>query len=187
MLDAVKYGLANLANFKGRDARQTFWYYVLFVYILNVLITMAVSVPMSISMVTSAISRAAQNPNNEAAAMGAINGMTNTLMWVSMAAGALMLILLAASFVRRLHDSGLSGYWALIPGALQLAALAMMPVSIRRLTESMADLGGGVDALQMQTGAASVMGWLPILIVILLGIRKSTPGPNRFGKASVSF
>ena len=31
MLAAIKHNLANLFNFTGRDARQTFWYYVLFV------------------------------------------------------------------------------------------------------------------------------------------------------------
>ena len=34
MLGAIKYNLANLTNFSGRDARQTFWYYVLFLVII---------------------------------------------------------------------------------------------------------------------------------------------------------
>jgi uncharacterized membrane protein YhaH (DUF805 family) len=103
-----------------------------------------------------------------------------------------MLILLAASLVRRLHDSNLSGFWALIPAALHVGALAMIPGNMRRLTESMVNLGQGdalvnIKALEMQAGSTSVFGWLPIVVIVLLGIRKSTPEANRFGETSVSF
>ncbi|MDE8651918.1 DUF805 domain-containing protein [Novosphingobium album (ex Liu et al. 2023)] len=35
MPGAVRYGLTNLVNFSGRDARQTFWFFVLFLYIVT--------------------------------------------------------------------------------------------------------------------------------------------------------
>lgn len=52
MLGAVKYNLANLANFKGRDARQTFWYYVLFLVIVQFAVSMVFTIPMYVSMFT---------------------------------------------------------------------------------------------------------------------------------------
>ena len=47
MLKAIKHGLGNLLNFGGRDARQAFWYYVLFVYLVMTAISMIVIVPMT--------------------------------------------------------------------------------------------------------------------------------------------
>lgn len=196
MLDAVKYGLANIANFGGRDARPTFWYYVLFAYIVNILLSVAVSAPLSISMISKTVRTAIASGGNEAAVrdatMRAVQDMTGTMMWLAIGSGVLMLVLLAASFVRRLHDANLSGFWALIPAALHLGALAMIPGNMRRLTESMVNLSEGdamvnIKALEMQAGSTSVVSWLPIIFVVLLGIRKSTPGPNRFGETSVSF
>lgn len=196
MLDAVIYGLANLAKFKGRDARQTFWYYVLFVYVVNVVLSVVVSVPLSISMISKTVRTAIASGGNEAAVrdatLRAVHDLAGALMWVALISGALMFVLLAASFVRRLHDSNLSGYWGIIPGALQLGAIAMIPGNLRRLTESMITLEQGdplvnIKALEMQAGLTSVAGWLPIFVVVFLGIRKSTPGPNRFGETAVSF
>lgn len=45
MLDAIRHGLSNLLAFAGRDARQAFWYYVLFVYIVTTAISMCISLP----------------------------------------------------------------------------------------------------------------------------------------------
>ena len=41
MLDAIKHGLGNIINFTGRDARQPFWYYVLFAYIATTMFSMS--------------------------------------------------------------------------------------------------------------------------------------------------
>ena len=45
MLDAIKHGLANLFNVSGRDARQAFWFYVLFIYIVIIALGVRKSTP----------------------------------------------------------------------------------------------------------------------------------------------
>ena len=55
MLAAIKHGLGNLVNFHGRDARQAFWYYVLFVYVVIIVITMAWVVPMTIQAIAAGV------------------------------------------------------------------------------------------------------------------------------------
>ena len=50
MLDAIRHGLANLLNFSGRDARQTFWYYVLFVYVVTTVVTVLAMIPAMVDM-----------------------------------------------------------------------------------------------------------------------------------------
>ena len=45
MLPAVKYSIANVTNFAGRDARQTFWYYVLFLFLVQIEISVVAVEP----------------------------------------------------------------------------------------------------------------------------------------------
>ena len=62
----------------------------------------------------------------------------------------LMLALLAASVVRRLHDSDLSGWWALIPGAIHIANIILAPMLTRRILENMSRISEGDPAANMQ-------------------------------------
>jgi uncharacterized membrane protein YhaH (DUF805 family) len=196
MLGAIRYGLANVLNFEGRDARQTFWYYVLFAYLLNLALSMVFVVPAMIGAFTASFQAAMQHPGDEAAAQavasGAMSGIMEPMMWVGAISAVLMLVLLAASLVRRLHDSGLSGYWALVPGLFQVLGLIMMPAQMNRMMAALSSGGagdplGGVTAMQSQIGFTSLFGWVAIIAVIIFGVRKSNEGPNRYGETSVSF
>lgn len=198
MLAAIGHGLGNLLNFTGRDARQAFWYYVLFVYLATVVITMVVVLPMTLQAVVSGIEAgmaAARSSDPEAAQIEAqarvlhsMGGMMSAMMNLSIVTNVLMLAMLAAAFVRRLHDSGLSGLWALVPGGIQVANLVLAPTLMRQMMANLTRLPvgdpmAGIQALQGSIGAASVMGWAVIVVVVVLGLRKSTPGPNRYGEA----
>lgn len=198
MFEAIKHGLGNLLNFNGRDARQAFWYYVLFVYLITLAISAIVAVPMVLQGVMSGIQQgmAAGQSGDPVAAQAttetAINRtMTDTMvsmMWVGSATNLLMLLALAASFVRRLHDSDLTGWWALIPGAMQVANLFLAPAMVQRMMERMSEIqagdpAAGMRGMQTSMSAASILGWGAILVVVILGIRQSTPGPNRYGEA----
>jgi uncharacterized membrane protein YhaH (DUF805 family) len=197
MLNAIKHGLGNLLNFEGRDARQAFWYYVLFIYLVTMAISMVVVIPMTIQGFLTGIRQGiaagqsgdpqAAQVATQAAIASSMGDMMSTTMWLSLASGAIMLAVLAAAFVRRLHDSGLSGLWALIPGAIQLANLVFAPRLMRGMIENMGrmmpgDPAAGMGAIQSSFGTA-LLGWAAIILVIVLGVRKSTPGPNRFGEA----
>jgi uncharacterized membrane protein YhaH (DUF805 family) len=196
MLGAIRHGLANVLNFEGRDARQTFWYYVLFAYLLNMALSMLFVVPAMIGAFTASFQAAMQHPGDAAAAQAvatsAMSGAMEPMMWVGAISAVLMLVLLAASLVRRLHDSGLSGYWALVPGVFQVLGLITMPAQMNRMMTAMGGGGAGdplagVTALQSQMGFTSLLGWVAIVAVIIFGVRKSTEGPNRYGETSVSF
>ena len=142
MLEAIKHGLGNLLNFGGRDARQAFWYYVLFVYLVMTAISVVVVVPMMVQAIAAGFRQgvaASQSGDPvagqlavEAAIANAMTGMMANLMWIGSITNVLMMALLAASFVRRLHDSDLPGWWALIPGAMQIANVFLAPALMRR-------------------------------------------------------
>ena len=198
MFAAIKHGLGNLLNFKGRDARQPFWYYVLFVYLITIAVSMVVAVPMMLQGVMSGIRQGAAAGRSgdpaavqavaEAAITGSMMDMMASMMWVGLATNLLMLLVLAASFVRRLHDSDLAGWWALIPGAVQVANMVLAPALMQRMFERMnqmhaGDPMAGLRGMQSSMSAASVLGWAAILFVVALGVRRSTSGPNRYGEA----
>lgn len=197
MLAAIKHGLGNLFNFQGRDARQAFWYYVLFIYLITMGISMAISIPMSIQAVFTGIQQgiahagsgdpAAAEAAAQAAIVASIGDFMPALVWTSFAASAILLVGLAASLVRRLHDSDLSAYWALLPGALQAVSLSFIPMQLGKLEEVMArqftDPLATFGMFQGYTGIGAVAGWCAIIAVIVLAVRKSSPGPNRFGEA----
>lgn len=194
MLDAIKHGLGNLLNGAGRDARQPFWYYVLFLYALTIAISMAVSMPLMIeSMVVgvrqgmdmaNAHDPAAVEAATEAAMLTSMAESMKTAMWVSVGLSVILLFGLAASLVRRLHDSDLSGWWALIPGALQAVTIALAPQQIDQLDEMLkAQMTDPMAGFAGMGSPGTLAGWAAILAVIILGVRKSTPGPNRFGEA----
>ncbi len=214
MLAAIRHGLGNLLNFGGRDARQAFWYYVLFVYLVTLAITLIVIVPTMIESIMAGVRQgmAANQAGDSAAAQlaiqaqiaGMMGNTMSTMVGVGLVTQVVILLLLAAAFVRRLHDSDLSGWWALVPAAIQIADMFVAPAMMRRALAAMmrralaammrralaamtlsapGDPMAGLSAMQGSMNGAGLLGWAAILIVIALGVRKSTPGPNRFGEA----
>lgn len=198
MLEAIKHGLGNLFNGDGRDARQAFWYYVLFIYLVTIAITAAVVVPIAMQNIFAGVRQGIEQASGQdplaaqaavkAAMLGAMSRIFPAMMWVSIAVGGIMLASLAASFVRRLHDSGLSGHWVLLPAVCQTASLALMPAQFERMQEDMQNLviGDPLAGFSMMSGAfgiGTLLAWVAIGIVVILGVRKSTPGPNSYGDA----
>jgi uncharacterized membrane protein YhaH (DUF805 family) len=108
MLSAIRYNLTHLADFSRRDARSTFWWYVLFLVVLQFVFGMMVSLPLVGSSVASAVSAAGSGASEaeiEAQALAQMSGLMSTEMWVSVALGIAVTLLALAAFVRRLHDS----------------------------------------------------------------------------------
>lgn len=191
MLKAIRHALANLANFSGRDGRQAFWYYALFLVILNLVLGFAATVPMMVSAFQVAFEGVQTGmPEDEVAAILAarMSGQAETTLWVSLVMSLATTALLAASFVRRLHDSDHSGWWA---GLAVLAQIGAAAFSITRIEELKAAIAASISPESMaayvesqsQTMAYALIGWIAPLIVIIFGVMKSTPGPNRFGDA----
>ena len=198
MLDAIKHGLGGLLEFNGRDSRQAFWYYVLFVYILTTAISMVVVLPISLQSMMAGVQQGmaasrGQDPAVaqaavQAAMMASMGKMMPAMMWVGVATGVIMLAGLGAAIVRRLHDSDLSGKWALVPAACQLISIVTVPAQMAKLQDSLqtTDFSNPMASYTMMQGSfglGPLLAWVAIGIVIVLGVRKSTPGPNRFGDA----
>ena len=124
----------------------------------------------------------------QAAMVGSMSEIMPKMIWMSIAVGIVMLLTLAAAFVRRLHDSGLSGLWALIPAVCQAVSIATMPAQLAHIQQAMqtTDIANPLAGLSMMRGSfglGPLLAWVAIGVIVVLGMRKSTPGPNRFGEA----
>lgn len=200
MWGAIKHGLGNLANFNGRDARQTFWFWVLAVVLLRFAVNMALTLPITMQMMSRFVAVGIQDGSGDPVAMQAkMHSMMVEMMatelprmvWIGIAVGAVSMLLLAASLVRRLHDSDLSGWLVLVPGLMGAAGLAMAPAQIETALKLMNEMKPGVQpnmsAMMQASLGQSLLTWIPIALVIWFGVRKSTVGSNRYGDTPVAF
>lgn len=194
MLGSIKYNLLHIADFRGRDGRQTFWYYVLFLAIVDVVAMIAVMISPMIRLFHNIFAAARAGVTDQQAMndlmANQMSGMFRTIVPFSIGLSLVLIVLFVAAFVRRLHDSGKPGWWALLPVATQLCSIWVSYTSMARVQEVI------VGAMQNPQGSAtypqstapwSLIGWLGYIVVIVFGIMKSTEGPNRYGEAPVEF
>lgn len=201
MLDAVKYGFSNVLNFEGRDARGTFWYYVLFLVLAQFLLTLVASVPMYMSIFTSAFNAAAEAQGSEEMVLDMAEemvGYVRTITLVGYVAGTITALLMVASFVRRLHDAGYTGWIVVIPLLTQAFSMSysysfmerIEEVMMQTMTQSMVDPTGeqiNPYAVQAEMGLLGLVGWIGYILIITFGVFRSQEGPNKYGEAPVSF
>ncbi|WP_206781623.1 DUF805 domain-containing protein [Aurantiacibacter aquimixticola] len=189
MFDAIKYCFAHLTDFSGRDGRATFWWWVLFIVVLQFVLGLLASIPMLIQTLGAAMdgaqagADAAQIEGEVFEAMGEGFGATA---YISAAISLLIIALIAAAFVRRLHDAGFSGWLALAPIALQIAAIIGSIVLLEQVAAMFAAAQNQAELQAMQADLmfhwSSICGWLAILFVLIFGIMKSQDGPNSYGE-----
>lgn len=198
MGEAIGHGFRNLLNFQGRDRRKTFWLYILFVCLMWTLVSMVGSIMWIASFVNSIVnSNAMQSSNPDEALsvmMGSIFSQMGWMMWGSLILSVIIGFFTIASFVRRLHDSDLSGWWALLPYGMLALTIALMPIQMRYIDEMMtampqilehASANPGVTPQypgQTQMTLLGIPGWVQFISFIILAVRDSTRGPNRFGE-----
>ena len=191
MLEAIKYNLAHLVDFSGREDRPTFWWYVLFLVILDIVLGIIVSGPMVVGGVSSAFSAAQSGASDAEVQARVLQQMAPhmvTMMWVSGGIKLLMTALVAAAFVRRLHDSNSSGWWAALAVGAQVVTLAIALSMVGNIEGTMAAIASSGDTSpavlqQVEISRLSLLGWIAPLLVLVFGVLKSSPGPNRYGEA----
>ena len=197
MGEAIGHGFRNLMNFQGRDRRKTFWLYMLFICLMWVLLSTIGSIYWVASIVqTITQSNAMQTSNPDEAVgvmMSTIFGQMGPVMWGSAILSAIIGLFTIASFVRRLHDSDLSGWWALLPYGMLLLTFALLPLQMSYMNEMMAAMPDFMAQAannpsmnqqypgQTQMTLLGIPGWVQFISFIILAVRDSTRGPNRFG------
>ena len=188
MLTAIKYNLANLGNFKGREGRSSFWFYVLFLVIIQIAISFLISIAMTGPMmgdVFSAAQQGASEADIQRRMFDRLAGLMRVSAWTSAVLTLVMVALLFAAFARRLHDSNKPGWIAGLTALIQLAGVAIQIASIDNAVRVvMMARSGDAAGIQEAQGALmlnGLVGWIPVILVIVFGAWPSTDGENRYG------
>lgn len=194
MIRETKHCLAHLTDFEGREARQTFWLYVLALVILQFLIGILAAIPLGVSMfdtIFEGVQGGADPADMEGLVLASMSDGLETTFWISSAANVLTAALFVAAFVRRLHDAGFAGYWAVIPLAAQAVSIAYGFSQIDDLQTMFASAPDVATMEQMEadltSSPASYISWIGYIVVIGFGVLKSQEGPNRYGEEPVRF
>jgi uncharacterized membrane protein YhaH (DUF805 family) len=155
---AVRSVLSNYATFTGRARRSEYWWFYLF----NILLGIATSV------VDGILNTAF---NNDIGIVGTVTSL------------ALLLPSLAVT-ARRLHDTGRTGWWMLLPVGPGLATIAVGFVdAFAALFSGDANrvpLMGALTLVFLACGLLTLAASIVLLVFLCLD---SKPGPNKYGSS----
>jgi uncharacterized membrane protein YhaH (DUF805 family) len=186
MFKAIRTSLANLGRTDGRDARQTFWFFILFIVIVRIIVAILVSVPLMIASFATAARAAREGVDPQvlsAQIMHENSGWLHGSVWVALFVGFVTILLLVAACVRRLHDADRTGLWVLIPLVAYAISLAASFTIGGHLVDALTQSGGDPAALRAARGNTpyGVFELIALITVIVIGVLPSAPGTNRFG------
>lgn len=173
MGDAIRYGLSNLTNFAGHDDRPRFWYYVLFLVLLNVAIGLIVGIVFTAGSVGGAIDAASNGATEaevQARVLKELSGTLTTQAWIGVITSLVTLALYIAAFVRRLRDAALPVAIAVIPVATTLFSAYH---NLRSTAELQAVMATGdpvaINQVAMDSAGWGMIGWLGYLVIVVCG------------------
>jgi len=190
--------LAGLANFSGRENRKPFWLWILIVYIAQIVVSMVVMIPLIVSwfdrflpMVQGDPQRFDQHPE---LVMQSMAPMMNGIMMYGMIAAGVLVVLVAAAVVRRLHDGDHSGWWAAPVFAFQVITPPIYASAMPKFFAAFPAIRPGMTPDQMNAAMAPAMqsmawvslmgtiGFLMLIVLIVVLALRGTEGPNRYGE-----
>lgn len=182
----------SLTDFSGRENREPFWLWVLALYIGQTVLGMVVMFPMQIALQMQMApqfeamrrQQEAGTPPDPQKMFALMAPLFTYVMIFSLVLGAVFLALLAAAVVRRLHDSGRSGYWAAPQFLFWVGGQAVMIWIFTHFTswvthpETVKDMAFVWFAW---FGVFWLVGMILTILMIVLLCLPGTDGPNRYG------
>lgn len=187
ILASIRYNLACLIRFSGRDPRGRFWPYAIFIYALSVVAGILLFIPVLFDMFVRMQRFLVEHPEGLPATAGPYDPAAPALppelmpdlsvVLVPMTlVGVLAMLLLAAAIVRRLHDRDRSGWWALLPVPSIIAGQLMAPRAAAMLGGTPPDPGVMLPVL-----LNNLVYWITFIALIVMLARAGTEGGNRYG------
>lgn len=169
---SIKTCFSKYVTFSGRASRSEYWYFFLFLFLGNVVATLIDSA------VFDSVTTTVETTETSASA-----SIENTGPVTAIFSLAVLLPHLAVLW-RRMHDTGRSGFYALLPLLLMIAAAGVLVFGIG--IASSFQHGGSLDILFTR---ATLLIVIPTLIVLMVSpllvlwwlTRPSQPGSNRYG------
>lgn len=199
---SIRHNAAGLARFSGRDTRAQYWPWTIMLFILNMIAAGIAAGPMMSHMMNRFVTLFAAAGHGEKLAPEAVDAqmrgmmttMTDdlrTMIFVGIAINLVFTLLILAATVRRLHDRGWSGWWALAPLPFQAVGTALAPRMLAGFAAAAPTISfapgqqappppfdSSLMALSTLNSFA-LYGALGFLLYLL--VTEGTAGPNRFG------
>ena len=174
MGDAIRHGFANLTNFSGRDSRTLFWWWVLLIVVITFGLSFISGIVFTAGAMGTAFQGAAGGVDQEqmqAEMMRNMAGSLGTQAWIGVAISVIGLLLLIASFVRRLRDAGLPVVIAIIPVLTTIFASYVSLSAVDTMRTAM--MSENMQTMNEAAAASSGLGlvaYIGYLVVIVCGI-----------------
>jgi uncharacterized membrane protein YhaH (DUF805 family) len=187
---SLRYNLANLLSFSGRESRALFWPYAIAIVVLDFVGMFVLMAPAMSESVGRMQRFAAAHPDQATVESGpghysiSIHGNHPELMpdmsflFAGVAVIALAtVVLVGAAVARRLHDRGRRGWWGMMPLPFLCFALVMEPRMFASFGSGHApDIG-----LFMAMFLNNLLYLASLVVLVILLVGEGTKGPNRFG------
>ena len=169
--DAISIGINRALDFRGRSRRSEFWWFMLFGMLV---VLTAISLDDGLSLPTLGVLPDDGFPTNMKQSLFVTFRITNGPL--ETVAGLLLFIPLFSLMVRRLHDVGLSGYWAIAYYALGFFSgptLGKIMAGVEAQDETIFTDSSVVGFALVNTFAA--------VLYLIFMTRDSDRAPNRYG------
>jgi uncharacterized membrane protein YhaH (DUF805 family) len=171
-IQSIKTCFSKYVTFSGRAARSEYWWFFLFLILGSIVATVIDAA------VFDSVTTTVETTDTSASASIENNGPVAAVFSL-----AVLLPHLAVTW-RRLHDTGRSGFYALLPLLLMMSAFAVLVFGIG--IASSFQPGGSLDILFTRATLLIVIPTVIILMVSPLLVlwwltRPSQPGPNEYG------
>jgi uncharacterized membrane protein YhaH (DUF805 family) len=185
---SIRYNLANLFRFSGRDGRGTFWPYAIAVFLTSMAVDILLFIPVMTDMMQRMMIYMRDHPEGfpqpapgqiQALPPGLMPDMSRMFVPTTIVS-VVSLLLLAAAVVRRLHDRDRTGWWGALPLPFQAVGLAVAPAMMKAMTA----YPSRPLPLTIWTSLNSLCFWCAFIVLIVMLVGESTNGPNRFGGTS---
>lgn len=200
-MNLLKDHLTALLDFEGRENRQPFWLWVLITFAVQYVVSSIAMIPFmqtNFQGMAPLFGRdsAYLDKHPEIFSRVMSEALTPMIRWIAIINAItmlIMLILLAAAIVRRLHDSNRSGWWASPVLAAHLAMIILFATIFPRLfqmfgkirpdmpqAEVQAAMGPWLQSFALLWSVGMLAFVLQIVLIVFL-VLPGTIGPNRFG------
>lgn len=170
--DSIRYNLGRLRDISGRETRSQFWPYAATVVALSIVGGWVVTIP--ILLAGMAMLDRADSFEQALRQMALVQDvfLLATIGWCIVIVG-----LLGAAIVRRLHDRSMQGRWALLPVPFIIVGLG----GVGYFGHAMNDAQMFDMRLFMAMFVNNIIYVLTLLFLIVHLALKGSVGPNRYG------
>ena len=170
-----------LLRFNGRERRTTFWLWVLICYGVQTVVGMAGGMAVIWPLFRQA-DLSADTPSPTGAPLSADVSMSMGWFFAVIVASIVLAVgLLAAAIVRRLHDTGRSGWWAAPAAACQVATLTLFWRMFSAMFVPENSLANGPPPEFFLAFVSNLLGMMAIVALIVCCCLPTQETSNRYG------